>query len=523
MAEPQDRRDIELPDLPRLTFAQLESEIARREKSADSEAYRDAIEEDRDACKSLHAFVQRAWHVLEPVAEFCDNWHIALICAHLEAITFGRFRRAGLRNRLLINVPPGTMKSLLVSVLWPAWEWSQGFTSLRYLTTSYSERYALRDARKMRDLVGSFWFQERWGNRVQLQYLGEKFFSNTATGSRTAVPFKSLTSGRGDRVLVDDPHSTETAESDKERERAIRIFTESLTNRLNSPKESAIVVIMQRLHEGDVSGVAIQRKLGYVHLMLPMRFEPDRACSTPFGRDPRTEPGELLFPQHMPAEVVDADEATMGSYAVAGQNQQRPEPRGGGLFKREDFGIVDAAPAGTIWCRGWDLAGTDEYEKGAAKAAYTVGIKLGRTPKGRYIIAGEARGRWSPAKVRARMRKTAEQDGRGVEIDFPQDPGQAGKGQKADYVANLDGFVVHSSPETGSKVGRALPFAAQVEAGNVDLLRGDWNQGYLDEVSSFPRGELKDRTDATSRAYMRLLKMAKQGGGASVTPPIVVT
>ena len=166
------------------------------------------------------------------------------------------------------------MKSLLVSVFWPAWEWGpQGRASLRYLASSYSENYVKRDSRRMRDLVASEWYQGLWGDKVRLVRAGELSFANEETGFREGVPFPSLTGGRGDRVIIDDPHSTETAESEAERTRTARIFRESVPTRLNDPATSAIVIIMQRLHANDVSGIALSLKLGYDHLCLPMEFE----------------------------------------------------------------------------------------------------------------------------------------------------------------------------------------------------------------------------------------------------------
>jgi hypothetical protein len=237
-------------------------------------------------------------------------------------------------------------------VLWPAWEWGPaGLASLRYLSTSYSESYVSRDSRRMRDLVASEWYQARWGDHVQLVRTGETSFENAATGSREGKPFRSLTGGRGDRVLIDDPHSTETAESEAERQTTIRIFRESVPTRLINPATSAIVVIMQRLHAEDVSGVAINLGLGYEHLMLPMEFEPERRCHTSIGfKDPRTYDGELLFPERFPREVVDRDKAAMGSYAVAGQFQQRPTMREGGLFKRAWFRTVKATRPASGGC-----------------------------------------------------------------------------------------------------------------------------------------------------------------------------
>jgi len=201
-----------------------------------------------------------------PNNHYVHNWHVDAICEHLEAVTYVR-----INPRLLVNVPPGTTKGLTISVMWPAWEWGPaGLAWLRYLSSSYSESYVSRDSRRMRDLVMSDWYQERWGDQVQLVRASETSFENTAKGSREGRPFRSLTGGRGDRVVIDDPHSTETAESEAERQTTIRIFRESVPTRLINPASSAIVIIMQRLHAEDVSGVALNLNMGYEHLMLPM-------------------------------------------------------------------------------------------------------------------------------------------------------------------------------------------------------------------------------------------------------------
>lgn len=484
----------------------LRAELARRASLKGSSQTDPSLEASRARCKRLSGFIREAWHVLEPAQPYVHGWHIDVVCDHLEAITWGKFLSLGLFNRLITNIPPGTMKSLMVGVFWPAWEWGPaGLSSMRYLTTSYSDDYAGRDARRMRDLVMSDWYQERWGQAVSLTRYGETSFENTAGGWREAVPIKRLTGGRGDRVIIDDPHSTETAESDAERKRTIRIFRESVTSRLNDPSTSAIVVVMQRLHDEDVTGVALAMKLGYQHLMLPMEFEPDRACETALGfKDPRTYEDELLFPERFPRDVVERDKKAMGDYAVAGQFQQRPTKREGGLFKRAWIEIVDAVPAGCRWVRHWDLAAT--REKLGADPAYTCGVRLGRAPDGTFYVADVERFRDDGVEVRETIRYIASWDGPAVKISLPQDPGQAGKVQARDYVAMLAGFIVEAEPETGDKWTRAEPVAAQAKAGNLKLVKGNWNEVFINELTKFPGSKHKDQVDALSGAFTTLLR-----------------
>ena len=231
------------------------------------------------------------------------------------------------------------MKSLLVGVFWPAWEWGpKNLPHLRYVCASYSQTLAIRDNVRMRRLVSSEWYHRHWGDHVKLaaDQNAKTKFENEATGFREATAAGSITGARGDRVIIDDPHSVEGAASDQMRQTTLDWFLEAVPTRLNNPKSSAIVVIMQRLHEEDVSGVILEKNLGYDHVMLPMRYDPARAFTTRLGTsDPREIDGELLFPERFPLAVVDRDEAVMGPWAVAGQFAQSPEPRGGGIIKRD--------------------------------------------------------------------------------------------------------------------------------------------------------------------------------------------
>lgn len=483
--------------------------------------------------------------MLEPGRAYLHGWHIDAISDHLGAITDDQI------NRLIINVPPGTMKSLTVGVFWPTWEWGPlNKPHLRTIATSYKESLAKRDNIKARRLVQSDWFRERWGSQFDLMpdQNSTLKFENNRSGFRAAMAFKSLTGERGDRVIIDDPLSVDMAKSPAERLNAQETFLEAVPNRLSDPERSAIVIVMQRLHEGDTTGVALAKNLGYEHLMLPMEFERERCCYTvvkpthmdsgpvearydaakqvwypegaevPEGRreyveaaplktvyrqDRRQADGELLFEERFSRTTVERDKVSLGSMGHAGQNQQRPAPRGGGMFKRSYFRLVKAIPAGTECVRGWDLAATDDDPD----AARTAGVKIGRYPDGRFVVIHCTAEHATPARVRVLIKNTAEQDdapAEPVRISLPQDPGQAGKDQAQQLVAMLAGHVVVASSESGDKVTRAEPFAAQCEAGNVDLLEGAWNEMFLDEMEVFPAGKLKDIVDASSRAFNEL-------------------
>ena len=474
---------------------------------------RNHAERVRADCMSLHGFIRAAWHVVEPGTTFVDGWHIAALCMHLEAVTRGEI------NRLLINVPPGSSKSLIVSVLWPAWEWGPaGKPHLKYLTTSFNEQPIKRDTRKTRDLILSDWYQALWPD-VKLTRKGETSFANTATGNREGVPFGSLTSQRGNRLIVDDPHSVKTAESDADRARTVLNFAEGSRNRINDQVRDAIIVIMQRLHDQDISGWILKNDPAYVHLCLPMEFVPKTRCVTRIGfSDPRTKEGEILDPVRFPPAAI-ADLKIGGSYQWSGQYQQDPAPRKGGFFLVDLIGRAKSMPINTTRrVRAWDLAATDE--KPGIDPDYTAGVLMARSrDDGKFYIGNVRRDRLSSGKVRSLILATAQADRIAGEttILIPQDPGQAGKGQAADYGRALAGYPVRIEPVgKGNKTMRADPFASQVELGNVvivetgDAAKDAWIDPFIDELRRFPVGH-DDQVDAAGDAFKPLAVQNAQG------------
>lgn len=291
--------------------------------------------------------------MVEPGQPYVPNWHIDALCDHLEACFVSEAQAAGNKIdsrlvelwggselfRLLGNVPPGTMKSLLVGVFFPAWVWGpMDQQHKRFMAASHNVRNVVRDTLKCRRLIKSKWFQSRWPIAISSDQDTKTKFENEKTGFRQGVPFAGMTGERADFVILDDPMSVADALSDADREAANTTFRESLTTRLNNPEYSVIIVIMQRLHQDDTSGVILSAPdhMGYEHFMLPMRFDPDRRCETSIGFvDPREEEGELLFPARFPLDTVNRDEIALGPIATAGQMQQTPKPRGGQILKRE--------------------------------------------------------------------------------------------------------------------------------------------------------------------------------------------
>lgn len=446
--------------------------------------------------RSLKVFVQCAWRIIEPGQELKWNWHLDALCRVLTDVTNGK------RRKVLINVPPGTMKSLLVSVLWPAWEWTRK-PERRYLCASYVADLATRDTMKMRDIITSPWYQYLFGVKLRGDQAVKTWFMNTSSGWRIATS----TDGKGtgehpDVIIIDDPHSAKQAKSDVERKAAVDWFDQTLSTR-GVGRGVSIVVIMQRLHEDDLTGHLLALG-GWDHIMYPMRFEPDRADVT----DPRKIEGELLWPELFPEEKVRDLERDLNQYGTAGQLQQRPAPLGGGLFKRSSFKMVNASdvPKKGTQTRAWDVAATE------GAGCYTVGLKMrdaGESSVPRFFIEDIDRGQWGPHDVDRRIASCALLDGRSCRIREEQEGGSAGKTVVAARARMLAGFDYRPMAPTGDKEVRANPLRSAVESGNVAVVRAPWNEAFFRELEAFPNGTYLDQCDAAAHAFNDLTTGAR--------------
>ena len=462
----------------------------------------------RAECKTFAGFVRHAWRVIEPGMNLVWGWHLDAMCAHLEAISRGQ-----LKPRLIINVPPGSSKSTIVSVLWQAWEWGPLCRRhLRYVSTSFDLTNVKRDTAKTRDVIKSPWYQSLWP-QTALKTDGVTSFSNHDTGSRLGVSFYGVTGKRGDRLLVDDPHSLRSSESATQRDAAVTNFIEGGLNRTNDWETSAIIVVMQRLHENDLTGVLLARDFGFVHLMIPMELEIGRRCETPLivtdpktgtksnWIDPRKKDGDPMDPTRVPPAAIEQIKKS-GEYSWASQYQQRPAPREGGMFKVDLIETVEFCPPGGTTVAAWDFAASKRKN-----SPYTVRVLMTRVD-GSVYIRHVARRRVNPTELEQMIVEVSVQDRSDIPsvlISMPQDPGSAGKVQKWRIAELLAGFNFKVTTETGDKETRALPFAAQVGAERVFMVKGDWNGEYTEELRNFPGGSLKDQVDASSRAYAELV------------------
>ena len=449
----------------------------------------DGKEAERILCqRSFAYFIKRAWpHIIPDNLQW--NWHIDAIALHLEAVARGDI------TRLLINVPPGTSKSTITGVMYPAWLWGpNGDPGHRYIGAAHEQGLAVRDNRMMRELIRSEWYQSLWPIALTGDQNEKLYFENERRGFRQACAVASMTGRRGHTIAWDDPLSPEKAHSQAARDTAIRVLSETVPTRLNDPARSAIIVIMQRLHEGDPSGHIIANDLGYDHLCIPMEYEPGRNVATSIGwTDPRTQPGELLDPVRFPVEVVARDKRAMGSYAWAGQMQQRPAPAGGGIFKDEWWRYLDTAPPIE-----WRSIYADTAQKTKEANDFSVLQCWGKTREGQAVLLDMDRGKWEAPELleraRAFWRKHLAVSGKGALRSFKIEDKVSGTGLV--QTLRREGLPVQPIKRSVDKVTRAHDAAPMVESGNVVLLRSVPHlSDMLAEASAFPNGAHDDTLD----------------------------
>jgi predicted phage terminase large subunit-like protein len=468
------------------------------------------------ATRSLREFVKQAWQVVEPFTPFVPGWHIDAITDHLEAVTRGQIRN------LLINVPPRHMKSLLVSVFWPAWEWIQ-HPERRWLYSSYAASLSIRDSVQCRRLIESPWYRSRWGHIFSLtgDQNAKMRFDNNRSGYRLSTSVGGTVTGEGgDRIVCDDPHKVDEVHSDTVRKAATEWWDVAMSTRVNDPKTSAMVVIMQRCHQRDLSGHLLE-KGNFEHLCLPAEYEgPSRVTSIGFS-DPRTQPGELLWPERFgPTEIAEL-KVSLGSYAAAGQLQQRPSPAGGGIFKRHWFrywqprgmnlpAVIVRMPDGSTISinavesphhvdeqfQSWDCSFKD-----MDTSDYVVGQMWARVGA-RFLLGDQVRGRIDcPSTVKAVRELTEKWPGTMAILIEDKANGSA----VIQMLSNEIPGILPVNPE-GGKVARAQAISPLVEAGNVYLPHPDyapWVNDLIEECAAFPNGAHDDQVDAMTQALLR--------------------
>lgn len=473
-----------------------------------------------------HTFVKEAWHIIEPDEPFIDNWHIGLVCEHYEALVRGQILR------LIVNMPPGFMKSILGPVMLPAWVWTWR-PGWRSLWASYAGPLATRDAVKCRQIIESDWYQERFVNGWQISAdQNEKtLFTTTSGGVRQSFGIGAGGLGfRGNLAAADDPNNAQNIHSKPDRDSVIAWHDTVWSQRLNDRKRDALLVTMQRLHQDDLSGHLLRRG-GYEHLCLMQEFDKRKAFVTycnvtdefgnvqrkVFREDPRTQDGELICPQRFPQSAVDEEKAK-GEALFSAQQQQEPVPAGGSIVKKIDFRfardvntpISQIAPRNQEWFQGpaleIDLARMDDW-------LLSVDCKFKDTKdSGSYVSMGvwarkgtdmfrvaRRRKRFSFMETIANIKSICE--------EYPQIRKKLieDKAQGPAVIEVLHQHVVGLCPREpkGSKEARLYACTPLIEGHHVFLMDGATsNDEFIEEVCAFPNGLNDDQVDEMTMALL---------------------
>jgi predicted phage terminase large subunit-like protein len=438
--------------------------------------------------RSLRAFIEAAWPLIEPAKPFIPNWHIDAICEHLEAL------RAGQIRNLLINIPPGHAKSMIVSVAFPAWIWATD-GQFRSIFASYHEGLAYRDSVKCRALLDDPWyrdtFQPTWDlSRDQNQ---KSYYENTEKGFRLSLTVNGGTGYRGHLVAVDDPINVKDQYSDAALEGCIFWWDQVMSSRFINMATALKLIIMQRVSEKDLSGHVLAQG-GYEHLMLPSEYESKRKCVTSIGWvDPRETERELLFPALFTPEVIADRKRILGSVGYAGQELQRPAPAEGGLYKRDWWQMYKLAelPALDSMCISVDATFKDS--KDSDYVAIQCWGFLG--PRCYLIDRIHAQMGFSATKQAVKTMIAKHKRAYAVLIED-----KANGSAIIEELGREFSGIIAVNPE-GGKLARAWSTSPDVEAHNVYLPEDLPGIGeFIEEHASFPNAAHDDDVDCQTQA-----------------------
>ena len=453
--------------------------------------------------RALREFIRTSWQTIEPGRDFHDNWHIDAISDHLQAVVEGKIRR------LIINIPPRHMKSISVAVALPAWTWAIQ-PEKRFLFASYASSLSIRDSVKCRRLIDSPWYKTHFGDMFELttDQNQKQRFENSKTGYRIATSVDgALTGEGGDIIVIDDPHNVREAESSTVREGVLEWWDQAMQTRLNDPKTGAFILIMQRVHEQDLTGHILANDLEgeWDHLCLPARYEighPTPPRSKLFFTDPRTEEGELLWSDRVDEKTLQTLEKSLGSYASAGQLQQRPMPKGGGILKKEWWvpWENEHLPEIEYILQSWDTAfGTKEKTSYSARTTWGVFRHKGQM----NAIVLEM---WYDRVTYPELRKLAQDSYEEYQPDAVLIEKKA-SGQSLLQDLRIAGVPVLEYLPDRDKQARAHASSALLEDGRIFYPSSrKWAKDLIDICSAFPATDNDDIVDTCTQAWLRLRK-----------------
>jgi predicted phage terminase large subunit-like protein len=431
--------------------------------------------------------------------------HCEVMADALECVAAGEIKR------LMIFAPPRSGKSELVSRLFPAY-YLDRFPERFAAIASYASELAFDLSRAARRNFTGGQAGLAGESKSVKQWETGKGGGLWATGVGGPATGKGFHLGISDDPLKNAQEASSRLIRDRQRE-----WWRSVWYTRCEPN-AAIVLVMTRWHLDDLAGWLLAEEAGedperWTVLCLPSiaDSEPRAFPSTCTVLPDWRKAGEPLVPERYPLAKLEQIRSRIGNYYWEALHQQRPRPKAGGMYKWDAFRSVDALPEGARWLAYWDTAGTE----GAGDN--TAGVLMGRTREGRYVVADCVAGQWSPGRKDSEVKAACERWRALVALRtvwLERESGVGGEERSKSTVRALAGFDVRTERPTGSKEDRGMPFAAQAEAGNVDVLRGPWNHAFLEELADFPHSAHDDRHDAAAGAFNRLAAdLDGHGGG----------
>jgi predicted phage terminase large subunit-like protein len=459
--------------------------------------------------ESFFEFLKTFWGQIihDPLV---PNWHIKYLCDELQIVAERVMAGRPKLYDLLINVPPGSSKSTICSQMLPAWVWTR-MAHAQFICCSYAERIALKDALRMRDLIQSELYQRCFPGIELREDLNTKgLFKNTQKGYRLSAGLGGQVMGEhGHFLIVDDPIDPEQSFSDAELAAVNRFMETTLPSRKIDKEVSVTILIQQRLHQNDPSGIMQKRVAsGEVrHICLPGEIREGTNIEVTPIELKRFYCDDLMDPVRMSRAILEKMEKALGAYGYASQILQDPVPLGGGMFETNRLVKQHHPPKRMVrMVRSWDKAGTE------GGGAYTVGLKMGVDDAKNFWILDIVRGQWKSTRREEVIKETAEMDGDDVEILLEVEGGSGGKESGESTVRNLAGYKILTFHPTGDKVARAWGMASQVGSGNVNVLVRPWTSAFIEELRFFPHSTYKDQVDAASAAFNRLARKKRKVG-----------
>lgn len=449
----------------------------------------------------LASFAQRAIAEILPNLTLDWNWHLDLMCDRLTRLAAGEIRR------LLICVPPRSLKSLLCSVIYPAWLLARNDAE-RLLCISYAQPLAEDFARQCRQLMGSRFYRSTFNTRLSSERRAVEQFETTGGGSRIASSVHGVITGRGgDFIILDDPMKPEEALSEVGRKNVLDWMRNTLTSRPNSKRDQRLLVIMQRLHEEDVAGYLMGQG-GWETLVLPaIATESAEHDFVVAGRSVtiRREPGDPLHPVRESLETLEQLRRDMGNLTFAAQYQQNPLPTEGNLVKRSWFREFDAAvylPMERI-IQSWDTG-----SKTQAANDFSVCTTWGLRDGNMYLL-DVWRGKLEMPEL---CRKVTELSDRYRPYRVLIEDKGAGIALLQALHAQRFYKAFPYNPK-GEKIVRLGGITPMIEGGFVHLPRdAPWLDDYLHEICGFPSTKHDDQVDSTSQALLWIQEQGDAGG-----------